>query len=53
MWNSVNNNINEIISKEIEENKFVIEIKEKVKNKNISIFKASELITDFLIKNKF
>ena len=41
MWNSVNNNINEIISKEIEENKFVIEIKEKVKNKNISIFKAS------------
>ena len=53
MWNSVSNNVNEIISNEIVRNKFILKIKEKVKNKNINIFQASELIIDYFIKNKF
>ena len=38
---------------EIVRNKFILKIKEKVKNKNINIFQASELIIDYFIKNKF
>ena len=53
MWSTVNNTINQIISKDITKNKFVIEIQEKVRNKSLSIFKASQLLIDFLIKNKF
>ena len=53
MWNSVSNNVNEIISNEIVRNKFILKIKDKVKNKNINIFQASELIIDYFIKNKF
>ena len=53
MWSTVNNTINQIISKDVKKNKFVIEIQEKVRNKSLSIFKASQLLIDFLIKNKF
>ena len=53
MWSTVNNTINQIISKDVKKNKFVIEIQEKVRNKSLSIFKASQLLIEFLIKNKF
>ena len=53
MWSTVNNTINQIISKDVIKNKFVIEIQEKVRNKSLSIFKASQLLIDFLIKINF
>ena len=53
MWNSVRNAVNELITKDITKEKFVLQIQEKVRKKNLSIFKASQLICDFFIKNKF
>ena len=50
MWNSIRNSVNEFISKDITKEKFVLQIQEKVQNKNLSIFKASQLILDFFIK---
>ena len=53
MWNSVRNTVNEFITKDLIKEKFILQIQENVKNKNLSIFKASQLIFDFFIKNKF
>ena len=50
MWNSIRNSVNEFISKDITKEKFVLQIQEKVQNKSLSIFKASQLILDFFIK---
>ena len=47
MWNSVNNAVNEFLNKDVVRKKFVMQIQEKVKNKSLSIFKASQLIFDF------
>ena len=49
MWNSIRNSVNEFISKDITKEKFVLQI-QKVQNKSLSIFKASQLILDFFIK---
>ena len=50
MWNSVRNTVNEFITKDLIKEKFILQIQENVKNKNLSIFKASQLIFDFFIK---
>ena len=50
MWNSVNNAVDEFLIKDIFKKKFVTLIEEKIKKKNLSIFRASQLIFDFLVK---
>ena len=52
MWNTVNLKVQEFIQNNLKNKDFVNYIQEAMKDNELGIYKASEIICDYLLKNK-
>ena len=52
MWNTVNLKVQEFIQNNLKNKEFVNYIQEGMKDNKLGIYKASEIICDYLLKNK-
>ena len=53
MWNSIHQTVNEMINSDLSKNEFIKKIQLKVDDKKLSVFRATQLMCNFLLKNKF
>ena len=53
MSNSIHQTVNEMINSDLSKNEFIKKIQRKVDDKKLSVFRATQLMCDFLLKNKF